>query len=158
MSNGSPTRPTVRMSEDEIWAVVQDAHTGILTTLRSDGSPVALPVWFAVIDRHVYTHTRGKKLVRVRNNPVSSFLVEDGQRWSELRAVHLSGRAEIVEPDEDLAGAISAEMDRKYRRFRTSRQSMPTATRQAYQSGFAYVRFTPEGKVLNWNNAHLGII
>jgi hypothetical protein len=36
------------MDEDEIWVFVTNAHTGILTTLEADGSPVSLPLSFAV--------------------------------------------------------------------------------------------------------------
>ncbi|MCU4183234.1 pyridoxamine 5'-phosphate oxidase family protein [Acidiferrimicrobium sp. IK] len=150
-------RPTVRMNDEELWAFVRDGHTGVLTTLKADGSPVALPVWYAFVGGAVYTTTRGKKLLRVRRNPVSSFLVEDGERWAELRAVHMSGHAEIVDPDADLQAAIDAEMARKYAGFRTAPKKMPDATRSHYAAESAVVRFTPDGKVLNWNNAHLGV-
>src|SRR5436309_6210422 len=91
-----------RMTEAEIWAFVTDAPTGILTTLRRDGVPVALPLWFACLDRIIYVQTRGKKLERVAHDARASFLVESGHRWAELKAVHFTGRAEIVEPDRDL--------------------------------------------------------
>ena len=39
----------VRLTSDEAWAFVEHAHTGIFTTLRRDGQPVALPVWFATV-------------------------------------------------------------------------------------------------------------
>ena len=47
----------VRLTEDEAWAELAAAHTGILTTLRRDGRPVPLPVWFVALDRHVYVRT-----------------------------------------------------------------------------------------------------
>jgi nitroimidazol reductase NimA-like FMN-containing flavoprotein (pyridoxamine 5'-phosphate oxidase superfamily) len=150
-------KPTVRMSQDEIWQFVRDGHTGILTTLKADGAPIALPVWYALVDGAIFTTTRGKKVVRVRNNPVSSFLVEDGERWASLRAVHLSGRTEIVEPDATTQTALDAEMDRKYAAFRTAPKAMPNATRSHYAAESAVLRFVPDGKILNWNNAHLGL-
>ena len=155
MSTTPARRPTVRMSEDELWAFVTDGHSGILTTLRADGSPVALPIWYAVVDRKVYIHTRGKKLIRVGHNPVSSFLVEDGEKWAELRAVHLAGTARIVTPSDQLAAEIDEEISRKYDRFRTPAKDMPEKTRAAYSSGFAWIEFTPGDRILNWNNAHL---
>ena len=57
--------PSPRMTEEEIWSFVTDAHTGILTTLRRDGVPIALPLWFACLDRRIYFRTRGKKLARI---------------------------------------------------------------------------------------------
>ena len=80
---------SIRLSEDEAWDVISASHTGILTTLRRDGSPIALPVWFAVVDRTVCMRTprRTKKVARVRRDPRASFLVESGERWAELVAV-----------------------------------------------------------------------
>ena len=39
----------VRLSEEEAWAELATAHTGILTTLRRDGRPVSLPVWLVAV-------------------------------------------------------------------------------------------------------------
>src|SRR5271155_3465040 len=86
----------IRLTPDEAWEAVGAAHTGILTTLRRDGMPIALPVWFVVEDRTVAMMTPAgtKKIARVRHDPRASFLVESGERWVELRAVHLTGRGE----------------------------------------------------------------
>jgi len=32
-----------RLSPEEAWAVVEASHTGIFTSLRRDGVPIALP-------------------------------------------------------------------------------------------------------------------
>ena len=66
--DGRP-RPTFRLTDDEIWAFVTDAHTGIMTTLRRDGMPISMPLWFACVDRAIYVHTRGRKLQRARARP-----------------------------------------------------------------------------------------
>ena len=96
------SKPTVRMSEQEIWQFLEQGHTGILTTLRQDGMPIALPIWYVCLDQHIYIGTRGKKLNRISNDPRASLLVEEGKRWSELRAVHMTGKAEIVNLEGDL--------------------------------------------------------
>ena len=87
---------SVRLSQDEAWEVLEHSHTGILTTLKADGAPVTLPVWFVVVDRTIgmMAPSRTKKVSRIRRDPRASFLVESGQRWAELRAVHLSGSVE----------------------------------------------------------------
>jgi hypothetical protein len=143
------------MDLEELWKFVTDAHTGILTTLKANGSPVSLPLWFAVVEREIYMQSRGKKLARIRHNPVSSFLVEDGDRWAELRAVHMEGKGYVVVPEPAVQEAIAAEMERKYAAFRTSTTQMPSAT-QAVYAQMAVVKFVPDGKILNWNNAKLG--
>lgn len=150
---------SIRMSEDEAWAFVADAHTGILTTLRRDGSPIALPIWFAVVDRRIYVSTRGKKVLRVRHDPRCSFLVEAGDRWAELEAVHLSCTGRVLdELSDDLRERIGAEMHRKYAAFRTATRSMPTATRAAYDpAAGAMIELTVDGRILTWDNRRLGL-
>lgn len=148
--------PSPRMTEDEIWSFVADSHSGILTTLRRDGSPVALPLWFVCLDRQIYCRTRGKKLDRIRHDSRASFLVESGEKWTELKAVHLSGIAEIVDLDADLAQRFREETARKYAGFRTASGDMPSETAEHYRRSMGgVVRFTPTGKILNWDNAKL---
>lgn len=152
-------RPSVRMSEEEAWAFLADGHTGILTTLRRDGFPIALPIWFAVVDRRIYVSTRGKKVLRARRDPRTSFLVEDGERWAELRAVHATCDARVLdEVDDELAARIGSEMERKYAASRTAAKAMPEATRKHYaKAAGATIELTPHHKLLTWDNTHLGL-
>ena len=160
MSSTAAKRPSIRLNEDETWAVLADAHTGILTTLRRDGVPISLPVWFAAIDRLIYVTTpaRTKKVARVRHDSRSSFLVESGLRWAELLGVHMTGRVELVdaEAETELARRVAAETDRKYAAFRTARSAMPKETR-AHYAGSELIRFTPDARVLTWDNSRLGV-
>jgi Pyridoxamine 5'-phosphate oxidase len=153
----SPARSSVRMPPDEIWDFVTRSHTGILTTLRRDGMPVALPVWFVCVDHVIYTRTRGKKLGRVRHDPRASFLAESGERWADLKAVHLTGRADVPELPPTLVAQLEDQHHEKYAAYTTARSAMPQATRAAYESGFAWVRFVPDERVLNWDNSRLSL-
>src|SRR4051794_21236244 len=119
--------PSPRMTPEEVWDYVTQAHTGILTTLRRDGMPIAMPLWFACLDRTIYSRTRGKKLQRIAHDPRASFLVEGGERWADLKAVHLTGRAEVVDLDEATSARVLAELDRKYKPF-SSRTQMTKET------------------------------
>jgi nitroimidazol reductase NimA-like FMN-containing flavoprotein (pyridoxamine 5'-phosphate oxidase superfamily) len=147
--------PGFRLSNEEIWAYVRDAHTGILTTLRRDGMPIAMPMWFATVDRAIYVNTRGKKVQRARHDPRASFLVETGVAWRELQAVHFTGSLEIVEPDPALLAALDADMSRKYDAHRTDPADMPEAVAAAYGAGMKWLRFSPDQRVLSWNNRAL---
>ena len=149
------TGPSPRMTPDECWSTLTDAHTGILTTLRRDGVPIALPVWFAVLDHRIYLQTRGRKLQRLRHDPRASFLVESGEHWADLKAVHLTGVADVVDLDEDMSRRLGEELERKYAAFR-SRSVMPEATAAYYAKAITgVVRFTPDDRILNWDNAKL---
>lgn len=146
----------VRMSRDEAWRVLADAHTGILTTLRRDGVPIALPVWFVVLDGRVFVSgpARAKKFARIRTDPRASFLVESGERWSELRGVHLTGRARIVD-DPGMLARVNVAFDAKYAAYRTARAEMPDATRTHYDTEMATVEIVADDRVLSWDNSRL---
>ena len=146
---------SIRLSPDEAWDVLQDAHTGILTTLRRDGTPITLPMWFVALDRTICfsAPSRTKKVARLRRDPRASFLVESGERWAELRAVHLTGRVEEITDDAE-AARIAAAMDAKYARFRTASAAMPDATRAHYAARTTF-RLVPDARVLTWDNSRL---
>jgi PPOX class probable F420-dependent enzyme len=146
---------SIRLTPDEAWDVLARAHTGILTTLRADGAPVTLPVWFVVLDRTICfrTPTRAKKVARIRRDPRASFLVESGKRWAELRAVHLSGRAELVEDDATRA-SIGSAIDEKYAPYRTAVADLPASARERYND-WAFFRFVPGPRLLTWDNSHM---
>jgi PPOX class probable F420-dependent enzyme len=147
----------IRLTSDEAWEAVGAAHTGILTTLRRDGMPIALPVWFVVDDRTVAMMTPAgtKKIARVRHDPRASFLVESGERWVELHAVHLTGRVEIVE-DATSVSRIESAVNDKYAAFRPPVANLPAAT-QAYYASQVFLRFVPDGRILTWDNARIAM-
>ena len=144
------------MKPDEAFAFLAASHTGILTTLRRDGTPIALPVWFAAKDLRIYVATpaKTKKVLRIRNDDRVSFLTESGERWAELKAVHVTGRARLVE-DPALIDAVGGLLDEKYAAFRTTRRSMPKTAQRHYSGGRAVIEILPDERVLSWDNAKL---
>jgi PPOX class probable F420-dependent enzyme len=151
----------VRLDDDEAWAELEAAHTGILTTLRRDGRPVSVPVWFAALERRVYVRTPAKtrKVDHVRRDPRATFLVERGDRWIELCAVMLHADVELVEPGDEYDTA-SAAIDEKYRGFGMKSPTMggkkvPDATKRHYAGRAALLRLTPVGDLVTWDNSRL---
>ena len=147
----------IRLTEDEAWEVLDRSHTGMLTTLKADGWPVTLPVWFVVLDRTICLRTpnRTQKVKRVRRDPRASFLVESGQRWAELCAVHLSGT--VVEVDDEATKArIDVAVDEKYAAFRTARSAMSQEARDQY-ANWTFLRLVPEGRILTWDNSRIDV-
>ncbi len=159
MSEDQLPQKGVRLSYEEAWETLTNSHTGVFTTLRRDGTPISLPVWYAVIDRKIYVSTPGnsKKVMRIKNNSRSSFLVESGELWAELKAVHLTGTAEIVQPFDELAGRMMAEIERKYSAFRTAPKQMPDASKKHYGQTSATIRFTPDERIVSWDNSKLNL-
>ncbi len=146
---------TIRLTSDEAWEAVGAAHTGILTTLRHDGMPIALPVWFVVDDRSIALMTPAgtKKIARIRHDPRASFLVESGEQYTELRGVHLTGHVELVE-DAAAISRIEAAVNAKYAAFRPPAASLPAAA-QAYYAHQVFLRFVPNDRILTWDNGRL---
>jgi PPOX class probable F420-dependent enzyme len=147
----------IRLTEDEAWEVLENSHTGILTTLKADGWPVTLPVWFVVIDRTIglVAPSRTKKVSRVRRDPRASFLVESGERWAELRAVHLSGTVEEV-LDDTTRARIDAALDEKYAASRTARSAMPS-TAQDHYANRTFLQLKPGSRILTWDNRRIDL-
>jgi len=145
----------VRLDADEAWAVLERAHTGIFTTLRRDGMPIALPVWFVALDRTICLAAPSgtKKVARLRNDPRASFLVESGEKWVELQAVHLTGRVEVVSDAAEIA-RIDDALDAKYLPFRAARGSMPEKT-QAHYAGRTFLRLVPDARIISWDNRRI---
>jgi len=147
---------SVRLSDDECWAVLESAHTGILTSLRRDGSPVSLPVWFVALHRRVYVAGPAptRKFSRIRRDPRVGFLVESGTSWAELVGVHFNGRARPVAPGE-LLDEVTTALDGEYTAFRTAREDMPDATRSRYETATTTIEIVPEGRILSWDNSRV---
>lgn len=148
----------IRLTDDEAWAFLAESHTGILTTLRRDGSPVTLPVWHVVDDHAIYVGTpeKTKKVARIRHDERASFLVEAGEAWVDLTAVQVQVRARVLDGDVDRQeiSRISELFDDKYSAFRPAAVSMPKATTEHYQ-GQAYIRLDLAGKFLTWDNSRI---
>jgi PPOX class probable F420-dependent enzyme len=147
----------IRLSQDEAWDVLAQSRTGILTTLKLDGAPITLPVWFAALERTIcfITPVHTKKVARLRRDPRASFLVESGARWSELRGVHLTGVVEEVHDDADKARIDSA-VSEKYRDLMTRASRLPAATRD-YYAARVFFRLVPAERMLTWDNSRIEV-
>lgn len=87
---------------DDALARIADEPTGVLSTVRPDGSPHAVPVVYAVSGQVIYTPIdwkpkSGRKLQRLINieaNPSVSLLVHHySDVWSDLWWVRVDGVA-----------------------------------------------------------------
>jgi PPOX class probable F420-dependent enzyme len=146
---------SVRMSDGEVREFLATGHTGILATLRADGSPAVMPLWYVMVDESVFVRTLASspKAHHVRADPRVSFLVESGRAWAELKAVVIYGDA-VIETAPDVVATVDAAFAAKYQSF-----LMPTTaderTRRHYAGHRLYVRIAPRRRVLTWDNSKL---
>jgi PPOX class probable F420-dependent enzyme len=143
----------ITLDDGERAALLDRTRTGILTTLRRDGSPVALPVWFAVDDGDLFvtTPTGSAKLRRIARDSRGSFLVEQGERWAELTALHLDVEITVVE-DPAVADRAQKMIDERYADVRLPPEAMPAFLKAVYGNS-TILRLHPIGKPLSWDNS-----
>jgi PPOX class probable F420-dependent enzyme len=146
---------SVRLTEAETQDFLARSHTGILSTLRRDGSPASMPMWFVMIDGHVYVRTlaTSRKAQHMRQDPRVSFLVECGRAWRELKAVVVSGRAVVV-TDPALVAAIDERFAAKYADDLMP-EDAPDITRRHYAAARVHIRVDAERRIRTWDNAKL---
>jgi PPOX class probable F420-dependent enzyme len=146
----------VAFSDGELWQFLDDTHTGILTTLRADGWPIALPVWFVTADRRIYVQTpaRTRKVAHVRRDPRVCFTAEAGVSWGELRAVVLTGRAHVL-PEGDERSSVFGLVAEKYGGFGIPVDEVPAATIRHYDTESAVIRIDPAAQPVTWDNRKL---
>jgi nitroimidazol reductase NimA-like FMN-containing flavoprotein (pyridoxamine 5'-phosphate oxidase superfamily) len=143
----------VQLTEEELWEFLAESHTGILTTLDTDGYPISLPTWHVVIERKVYLRTldASAKVRRLRRDPRACFLAEGGEKWVDLRAGCLVGHASEVD-DEKLREEVANALGDKYAAFRQSRSTLPGAVQKHYRRTEAFIEFEGDRRTISWYN------
>jgi PPOX class probable F420-dependent enzyme len=96
-------RQQIAMTDAEAAAYLAAGRTIILVTVGPDGLPDPVPMWY-VVDAagqvRMRTYAASQKVVNLRREPRVSCLVEDGDRYAELRGVQLTGHVELLaDPD-----------------------------------------------------------
>jgi PPOX class probable F420-dependent enzyme len=87
------------------------ANPAVLATVREDGTPHTVAVWFDWVDGRVLLNmdTNRRRLANIEANPTVSLSILDGENW--LRQLTVRGPA-ALEPDEGLVT-----VDRLARRY-----------------------------------------
>jgi PPOX class probable F420-dependent enzyme len=102
MGGGVKQRDVIKMSPDEIDAFLQEGRTMSFATMNHDNTIHVVAMWYGFLEGAIAFETKAKsqKVLNLRRNNTITCMVEDGDRYEELRGVELVGRAEIVEVDE----------------------------------------------------------
>jgi PPOX class probable F420-dependent enzyme len=91
-------RPPLSPSALELMAA---ANPAVLATIREDGTPHTVAVWFDWVEGRVLLNmdTNRKRLRNIEANPTVSLSILDGENW--LRQLTVRGPA-TLEPDDGL--------------------------------------------------------
>jgi len=99
---GTKQRDVIRMTEQEVDEFLRGRHTMSLATINHDATVHLVAMWYGFLEGCVAieTKTKSQKVRNLRRDPHLTCMVEDGDRYEDLRGVELVGTAEIVEePD-----------------------------------------------------------
>lgn len=148
-------RAEIAMSPPEVDDFLAAARTMILATIGPDGVPDPVGMWFVLLEGDVWmrTYAKSQKAHNLRRDPRVSVLVEDGQRYAELRGVQISGRMELCD-DIDVICDIAAGLLVKYEGM--SVDDIPVA-RAAYRSTApkqVAMRLVPD-RIVSWDHRKL---
>ncbi len=78
-----------QLSEEEVTYLLENAGSGVLSTLDADGSPYCVPVHFVYLNKELYIHglTAGEKTENIRRDSrVCFYRVQDGRTPLQCRS------------------------------------------------------------------------
>jgi PPOX class probable F420-dependent enzyme len=108
-------RDQIVMSDAEITQFLLEQRVATLATVRPDGQPHLVAMWYAVLDGVLWfeTKTKSQKAVNLRRDGRVTVMVESGHTYDALRGVALEGRATIVD-DPDALWAVGVNVWERY--------------------------------------------
>ncbi|MBW2268386.1 MAG: pyridoxamine 5'-phosphate oxidase family protein [Deltaproteobacteria bacterium] len=150
-------RELITMTDEERMTFIRSKKTLIIVSNGVGGFPHPMPMWFAIDDDgsvRMSTFRKSQKVKNVQRDPKVSLLVEDGEEYSELRGVHISGTCEIVDDLRavqdtlvDITGGEAAESQE-------AREGMYKVI-EATAAKRVLLRIKPE-KIVSWDHSKLG--
>jgi nitroimidazol reductase NimA-like FMN-containing flavoprotein (pyridoxamine 5'-phosphate oxidase superfamily) len=145
----------VRLTDEELNEFLGNSHTLIIATTRKSGEPFMTPVWYVWMDGAFWARTGADspKVKHIKREPRVCCLVEEGEKWVDLRAAIVSCDAEII-TDQGEIERIGEALDKKYASFRMDQAAVPDATKKHYASTRAIIKMTPRPgeKLRSWYN------
>jgi len=109
-------RAAIALTDAEVDALLRAARTLVLVSNGPDGVPDPVPMWFVVDEAGTVwmrTYATSQKVVNLARDPRFAALVEDGERYTELRGAQLSGTVALVD-DVDTICEVFAGLMVKY--------------------------------------------
>jgi PPOX class probable F420-dependent enzyme len=101
------SRDELAMEPHEVIAFLKEGQRAYVATINPDGTPHVVPMSYVVLDDclTIWTDPQSHKVSNLRRDARITCLVEAGASFPEMRAVQLSGRAELGE-DADMSRRV----------------------------------------------------
>ncbi len=142
------------MSDEEVRKFIDERTSLQVATLNRDGSPHLTTLWFAIMDGDIVfeTYTKSQKILNLQRDPRISVLVEDGDRYDQLRGVTLSGTAELV-TDPGKVHALALEVMSRNTPGVSKEQLDGMAQKMAAKRTGVVIKPT---RIVSWDHSKLG--
>src|SRR4051812_11305138 len=97
-------RDLIRMTDPEVDAFLQQRQTMNVATYNHDGSIHLVAMWYGFLDGKpaFETYQKSQKVANLRRDPRITVLLEDGDRYEDLRGVELVGTGEVLDSRDDV--------------------------------------------------------
>ena len=97
-------RAAITMSPAEVDEFLGGRRVMNVATIGPTGHPHLVAMWYGFLDGRpaFWTYGKSQKVLNLRRDNRITALVEDGEKYSELRGVELVGTGRIVENHDDI--------------------------------------------------------
>ncbi|MEB3368435.1 PPOX class F420-dependent oxidoreductase [Saccharopolyspora mangrovi] len=151
-------RGQITMSEDEIVEFIDERRVVILASVKSDGRPHLVPMWFVPDGTtiEVWSYGTSQKTVNLRRDPRATLLLETGTDYGELRGVSLECDVEVLEGPEEIE-RLGLALAVRYGQL-TEAEAKDEGVRELMRARAAKrvgLRFTPT-RTITWDHRKLG--
>jgi PPOX class probable F420-dependent enzyme len=141
------------MGQDESWNFIKNHYKMVLATVDKRGFPQVTPIWYVVAGKRIFFRAQPykKKIKNILNSPQVCGVVEDGDKYSELRGVMVQGFAKIVDTDKPLRKHVFATLAEKYLKLRDT-EKMPKTWQNSFGKEHRVVVEIRPTNFVSWDN------
>jgi PPOX class probable F420-dependent enzyme len=132
----------------------RSASSTVRTPVGPDGNVHLVAMWYGFLDGNpaFETYAKSQKVKNLERDPRITVLVEDGDRYEELRGVELVGRA-VIHDDPDAVIAVAKSVVERYWSPKDEDEAAVMAAGLANKR--VAIEVVPE-KVVSWDHSKLG--
>ena len=108
-------RDLIKMTPEEVDVFLHERHTMSVATIGPDGRPHVVAMWYGFLDGKpaFETYRKSQKVKNLERDPRMTCLIEDGDRYDQLRGVELVGNGTVVD-DKDALRTIARSLFERY--------------------------------------------
>jgi nitroimidazol reductase NimA-like FMN-containing flavoprotein (pyridoxamine 5'-phosphate oxidase superfamily) len=145
-------RQYVAMSRREVWRFLESQRRVYLGFAMENGYPHVTPIWFVIVGERVYMRAQDYKVkVGLAAKGKACVVIDDGDKYRELRGAVMWGRSRIVS-EKKLIARLTELFEAKYAVRQWKASEMPEDwVKERRKENRAFIEFVPE-KVDSWDN------